>query len=72
MVEPEDKQMRLRLIYRELVGIVVFGLEVVKKPLFIGVSHVIIILKRIFATVLQRFVTKSSLQQLQLFHLASK
>lgn len=54
------------------VRIVVFGLEVVKKPLFIGASHVIIILQRIFATLLQRFIEKSTLQQLQLFPLASK
>lgn len=32
------------------VRIVVFGLDVVKKPLFIGASHVIIISQRIFAT----------------------
>lgn len=44
------------------VRIVVFGLDVVKKPLFIGASHVIIILQRIFATILQRFGLKSSLQ----------
>ena len=35
------------------VRIVVFGLDVVKKPLFIGASHVIIILQRIFATICQ-------------------
>ena len=33
------------------VRIVVFGLDVVKKPLFIGASHVTIIPKRIFATI---------------------
>lgn len=54
------------------VRIVVFGLEVVKKPLFIGASHVIIIPRKIFATVLQQIILKSSLQRLQLFHLASK
>lgn len=54
------------------VRIVVVGLEVVKKPLFIGASHVIIILQRIFATLLQQIILKSSLQQLQLFPLASK
>ena len=41
--------------------IVVFGLQVVKKPLFIGASHVTIIPQRIFATILQRFIEKSSL-----------
>ena len=49
------------------VRIVVFGLSVVKKPLFIGASHVIIIPWKIFATLLRPFVEKSSLQQLQLF-----
>lgn len=52
--------------------IVVVDLEVVKKPLFIGASHVIIIPQKIFATLLQRFISKSFLQQLQLFPLASK
>ena len=38
------------------VRIVVFGLDVVKKPLFIGASHVIIILRKIFATIYLKIV----------------
>lgn len=59
-------------ITRNRVRIVVVGLEVVKKPLFIGASHVIIIPRKVFATLLQQIISKSFLQQLQLFHLASR
>ena len=66
------KQKALSCSSRQRVGIVVFGSDVVKKPLFIGASHVIIIPRKIFATLLQQIISKSFLQQLQLFHLASR
>lgn len=54
----KQKSLCYNFLFR--VRIVVFGLGVVKKPLFIGASHVIIIPWKIFATLLRPFVEKSS------------
>lgn len=47
--------MRLRLIYRERVGVVLLGLDVPKSPVFMRVYGLGTFLVTVFATLLQHF-----------------
>ena len=51
--------MRLRLIYRERVGVVPLGLDVPKSPVFMRVSGLGTFRVTVFATLLQHFFSKT-------------
>ena len=57
--------MRLRLIYRERVGVVPFGLDVPKNPVFMRVSGLGTFRVAVFSTLLQHFFQKRVFGQMK-------
>ncbi|MFR6124639.1 MAG: hypothetical protein ACLUIH_01705 [Eubacterium sp.] len=59
------KQMCLRLIYRERVGVVPLGLDVPKNPVFMRLSGLGTFRATVFATLLQHFLQKRVFGQMK-------